>query len=75
VKIGEIKISFASVEDLIIFKIFSGRERDIEDVRSVILKNPHFDIEYVKGQLSKFDNEFDEDFSNRFDEVMKSLEV
>ncbi len=68
------KIRFAAVEDLIIHKVFSGRARDIEDARSIILKNPTFDIEHVKHWLEKFDDELCEDFSMRFDEILKSID-
>ncbi|MBN1619567.1 nucleotidyltransferase [candidate division WOR-3 bacterium] len=48
-------ISFASLEDIIVFKIFSGRPRDIEDAKNILLKNPVFDREYIVGQLEHFD--------------------
>ena len=38
VKMGRAIIKFASIEDLIIHKIFSGRPRDLEDIKSVLLK-------------------------------------
>ena len=53
-------ISFASVEDLIIHKIFAGRPRDIEDARSVILKNPDLDVPYVEEWLKAFDDASDD---------------
>lgn len=36
VDIGGESVPFASAEDLILLKLFSGRERDIEDARSVV---------------------------------------
>ncbi|MBI3814842.1 MAG: nucleotidyltransferase [Nitrospinae bacterium] len=33
------EVAFASPEDLIVHKIFAGRPRDLEDVKSVIIKN------------------------------------
>lgn len=38
VAIDDVKVYFASVEDLIIHKIVAGRARDLEDVRKIILK-------------------------------------
>lgn len=51
IKIDDTPVSFTSLEDLIIFKIFSGRPRDIEDARKILIKNKHADIKYIKKQL------------------------
>ena len=48
-------VMFASVEDMIIHKIFAGRPRDLEDVRSILIKNPDLDIMYVKKWLREFE--------------------
>ena len=48
-------VMFASAEDVIIHKIFAGRPRDLEDVRSILLKNPRLDKMYVKNWLSEFE--------------------
>lgn len=60
VKILDQDVCFAAVEDLIIHKIFAGRPRDIEDVRSVILKNTAYDIKYIEKWLNAFDAASDE---------------
>jgi hypothetical protein len=49
-------ISFATVEDLLIHKIFAGRARDIEDARIIYLKNPDIDTKYIEKWLKEFDN-------------------
>ncbi len=41
-------IFFATIDDLIVHKIFAGRRRDVGDGRTLVLKNPDFDVEYVK---------------------------
>ena len=46
---------FASVEDVIIHKCFAGRARDLEDARSVIIKNPDFDQAYVRHWLKELE--------------------
>ena len=43
-------------EDLIIHKIFSGRTRDLEDVRTILLKNPNINFQYIEDWLKDFDN-------------------
>nr|CBX31514.1 hypothetical protein N47_E50260 [uncultured Desulfobacterium sp.] len=60
IKILNQNVCFASVEDLIIHKIFAGRPRDIEDVRSVVMKNPAIDINYIEKWLKDFDASTDE---------------
>jgi hypothetical protein len=48
-------VMFASAEDVIIHKIFAGRPRDLEDVRSILLKNPDLDTTYIRKWLSDFE--------------------
>jgi hypothetical protein len=53
--LGGTKVMFAAIEDLVIHKIFAGRARDLEDVRSLLLKNPGMDREYVRKWLQEFE--------------------
>ena len=55
VKIGGSEVRYASVEDLIIHKLVAGRPRDVEDVRSVVLKNPGYDRAYIQRWLADFE--------------------
>jgi hypothetical protein len=48
-------LKFASLEDVIIHKLFAGRPRDLEDAKSIMLKNPNFDKSYIKKWLIEFD--------------------
>ena len=74
IKILNQEVNFASPEDLIIHKIFAGRPRDIEDVRTVLLKNPDIDVRYVRKWLKEFDL-FSEkkEFLKTFEEVIKEI--
>jgi predicted nucleotidyltransferase len=54
VKIDNVPVKFASLEDIIVLKIFAGRERDLEDVKNIILKHPEFDKKYVEKWLKNF---------------------
>ncbi|MBI3397767.1 MAG: nucleotidyltransferase [Deltaproteobacteria bacterium] len=64
-------VRFASPEDLIIHKIFAGRLRDIEDVRTVLLKNSGIDIPYIKNWLKEFDSASDEkNFLKTFEGIL-----
>lgn len=73
VTISEVKVKFATVEDIVIHKIFSGRAQDIEDVRAILIKNPDCDISYVKKWLKEFDKTYgDIKFSKIFEGILKS---
>lgn len=55
IKIGKTKISFASVEDVILHKLFAGRERDFEDIKGIVAcqkKKP--DLTYLTKWVKKF---------------------
>ena len=60
------------LEDLIIHKVLAGRPRDLEDVRTILLKNPGFDLEYVQRSLREFDRSLGEKLLERFEEVRQS---
>ncbi len=55
VRLGDADVHFASPEDLVIHKLFAGRPRDLEDVKSVIRRNPTLDLDYIRGWLREFD--------------------
>ena len=56
VRVGGCEVRYASVEDLIIHKLVAGRPRDMEDVRSILLKNPGYDRAYVQRWLADFEH-------------------
>ncbi|MHC1730143.1 MAG: nucleotidyl transferase AbiEii/AbiGii toxin family protein [Syntrophobacteraceae bacterium] len=65
-------VMFASVEDVMIHKIFAARPRDIEDVRSIILKNPDFDREYTRKWLREFDRSMESVvFTRQLEDLLK----
>ncbi|MCK4328365.1 nucleotidyl transferase AbiEii/AbiGii toxin family protein [candidate division WOR-3 bacterium] len=74
IKIKETSINFASIEDVIIHKIFAGRPRDIEDVKSIILKNPKFNSAYIISWLKAFNaTTKDKDFLKSFQDVLEEV--
>lgn len=74
VRIGTHDVSFASLEDLIIHKIIAGRPRDLEDVRSVILKNPDFNLPYIEKWLTEFDTSLEGNYLDLFKKIKTSLD-
>ena len=47
INVDGVPVHFVTAEDLVIHKIFAGRPRDLEDARSVMLKNPEISRPYV----------------------------
>ncbi len=73
VKLGRTPVKFASLEDLVIHKVIAGRARDLEDVRSVLLKNPKYDSHYIEKWLSEFDQSLAEHFLKVFRTIKKDI--
>lgn len=72
--IDNTSVNFASVEDVIIHKIFAGRPRDIEDAMNIIIKNMEIDIDYIKKWLLEFDKTVEgANFSGSFKQVMDDI--
>jgi predicted nucleotidyltransferase len=66
VKFGRTEIKIATLEDVVIHKIVAGRPRDLEDVESILLKNPDYDIRYIEKWLGEFDIALEKDFRAQF---------
>jgi len=67
------EIKFASLEDLVIHKMIAERPRDIEDVQSILLKNPGYNCQYIEKWLSEFDSALDKKYRKSFSELQKRL--
>jgi predicted nucleotidyltransferase len=72
IKMGNTNIHFASLEDLIIHKMIAKRERDIEDVKTVMFKNPGYDREYILKWLKEFDKTLSSNSVKIFKETVKN---
>lgn len=68
-KIGITMISFASLEDLIVYKMIAGRPRDLEDIRSLILKNPGYDFQYIIKWLTELGAASNQNFLDAFKRI------
>ncbi len=69
VTVGRTGVRYASPEDLVIHKVIAGRPRDLEDVRSILLKNPESDQAYIRYWLKEFEAGLGEPFLKRLDRV------
>ena len=73
-KIQGQNVTFSSPEDLIIHKIFAGRPRDLEDVGTILRKNPDVDIHYIRGWLEQFDSSSEgRNYLSIFNDLAKEL--
>lgn len=54
------EVRFASIEDVIIHKIFAHRPKDLEDIRNIMFKNASIDFDYVERWLAEFDQSIPE---------------
>lgn len=68
-QIGRAQVRFVSVEDLIIHKMIAGRPRDLEDVKSVLVKNPSVDSAYILQWLEEFQAALSQPFVKQFQEL------
>ncbi|OGD20710.1 MAG: hypothetical protein A2W03_03050 [Candidatus Aminicenantes bacterium RBG_16_63_16] len=73
VRLGRTPIKFAALEDLVIHKIIAGRPRDIEDIESILLKNPGYDARYIEKWLAEFDAALDKNYADTFAGLQKGL--
>ncbi len=73
VKLGRSHVRFASLEDVVIHKVIAGRARDLEDVKSILLKNPNYDLVYIEKWLKQFDKSLGGKFLKVFRNIEKEI--
>jgi len=69
----DVPVRFASLEDVVIHKTVAGRARDIEDIKSILRKNPGHDKEYIRKWLSAFDQVVENKCLQTFDDVILEI--
>lgn len=70
---GSKSVQFAALEDVVIHKMIAERPRDIEDVESILLKNPDYDSHYIEKWLAEFDLALDKKYGVTFADIQKRL--
>jgi len=76
VSIAGSHVHFATPEDLIVHKVFAGRARDMEDIRSILKKNPSLELQYITRWLGEFQNLFPEkEFLKIWNDILKSIQA
>ncbi len=70
VELGGASVRFASLEDVIVHKVIAGRPRDIEDVKSILVKNSQVDDGYIRKWLKDFTASLDEPFTDVFERAL-----
>jgi len=73
IRFGKTEIKIAALEDVVIQKIVAGRARDIDDVKTILLKNPDYDTHYIEKWLGEFDKSLGEDFRKTFKSLVRNL--
>ena len=72
VELAGTQVRFAAVEDVVIHKLVAGRPRDLEDARSIVIKNPGLDRGHVESWLAAFDRALDRDITASFRRLLES---
>lgn len=75
VQMGPTRVRFATPEDLIIHKLVAGRPRDLEDARSVLLKNRGLDTRYIRRWLKEFSTALKQPLLRRFNALFKEVQA
>lgn len=73
IKFGNTDVKIATLEDVVIHKIFAGRPRDLEDVKVMLIKNPKYDVKYINRWLKEFDLALNKDLQATFKNIIKFL--
>lgn len=77
IKIDDFYLNYISIEDLIIHKLISHRPRDIEDLKTVLLKQKILDLDedYIKNWLKIFSETLEVDLVKRWKDLKNSLQL
>jgi hypothetical protein len=69
VRVGAADVRFVTPEDLVVHKLVAGRPRDLEDVRSIVARQPRLDRPYVERTLRAFEAALEQPLLDRWREA------
>lgn len=72
IEIGGRPVRYAGPEDLVVHKMLAGRPRDLEDVRSIVVRQPALDRPFIRTVLADFDSALGRELVAQFDAVLAS---
>ena len=73
VTIERYPVRFATPEDVILHKLFAGRARDLEDIRSILRKQP-VDVTYIRQWGEAFSAALDRDIWQTFEDIYREVQ-
>ena len=73
IKLGKTFVTFASLEDIVIHKMIAGRARDIEDIKAILLKNPHYDEVYITRWLKEFGTSLEQNLLGLLRKIIREI--
>jgi predicted nucleotidyltransferase len=73
VEMRGVPVKFATLEDVVVHKVVAGRPRDLDDIKSIVLKNPDYDGQYIERWLQEFDRSLGENYTAVFRNLVDEL--
>jgi hypothetical protein len=68
----EARVRFAAPEDVVIHKVVAGRARDLDDVRSILIRNPGVDEAWICHWLGELQEIVEEPLLERYEGIRES---
>ena len=73
VRFGRTAVQVAALEDVVIHKVVAGRPRDMEDVESILHKNPGYDARYIEKWLRELEASLDKNLRDLFRSIVNKV--
>jgi hypothetical protein len=64
-------VAFASLEDVIVYKVVAGRPRDIEDIRGILARPHRRDDSYILQWLDEFSKALERPLSKEYKNLLR----